>query len=227
MNSQIALLFLAGGTGTRMGGSLAKQFLSIEGKPLALYSLETFIQMGIFQEIIIVSPQEGKDFLKNASHSLKFATPGERRQDSLWNGLKLVSSTINWICVHDAARPVIDEAKVSSLIKEGLEHGAATLGLPAKYTMKECDNEGNVLRTLPRAALWEIQTPQIIRKDILEKGFAIAQKEKLTVTDDVSLAELAGFPVKVVMGWDTNIKVTTPKDLGLVEKLLSDARKAL
>ena len=101
--------------------------------------------------------------------------------------------------------------------------GAAATGMPIKFTVKETDGQNFVERTIPRSNLWEIQTPQVIHRDLLEKGFQEARDRNLTVTDDVSLVELLQHPVKIVEGDYTNLKITTKEDLALADLFLAQS----
>lgn len=206
---KISAILLSGGKGTRMGAPLPKQYLCLDEKPIACHSLEFFLKHPAIAEVIVVCASEYRSFFSH--YPVQFADAGERRQDSLFNGLGLAQH--EWVCVHDAARPFLTAELLSRLIEEGKEIGAATLALPVKNTVKECDHEGFVRSTPDRDYIWEVQTPQLLQREILIKGFAYARKHHLTVTDDVSLAELIGHPVKLVPGSYQNIKITTPEDL--------------
>lgn len=208
---KISAVLLAGGKGTRMGSALPKQYLMLEEKPMACHSLEVLRAHPAIEQIIIVCDPEYRAFF--SAYTVDFAEPGERRQDSLFNGLQLVEG--DWVCVHDAARPYLTKDLLSRLIEEGKKTGAATLAMPVKNTIKESDVDGLVLSTPDRRYLWEVQTPQLLTKKILEQGFAFAQQHHLTVTDDVSLAELINHPVKLVPGSYQNLKITTVEDLCL------------
>ncbi|MEZ5315111.1 MAG: 2-C-methyl-D-erythritol 4-phosphate cytidylyltransferase [Chlamydiales bacterium] len=202
-------IILAGGQGQRMNAPLPKQYLLLKKKPIACHSLEIFLNHPEMHQIIVVCAPEYRTLF--SEYHVEFADPGERRQDSLFNGLKLAK--YNWICTHDAARPYLTHKLIDRLIQEGKNHSAVTLGIPIKNTIKECDSTGFVLRTLNRESIWEIQTPQLVKKHILIKGFAFADRHNITVSDDVSLAELIDHPVKLVLGSQKNIKITTPEDL--------------
>lgn len=210
----ISLILLAGGTGTRMQSAIPKQFLELGGKPLSLYSYEIFLQLPEIQEIIVVAPLQWRHLFPEVK---KFALPGLRRQDSVYNGLQEVDEKHEWVITHDSARPFITSEMVKNLISEGKKTGAATLGVPLKPTIKEQTSDQHILRTLERASLVEIQTPQILRKETLQKGFSYADHYSLTVTDDTSFAELLGLPVKVVPGGYSNLKITTPEDIQIAE----------
>jgi 2-C-methyl-D-erythritol 4-phosphate cytidylyltransferase len=218
----ISVILLAGGSGSRMQTSTPKQFLSLSEKIVALYSFDLFASHPEVGEIVVVCTPPYRHYF--AAPHLKFAQPGARRQDSLWNGLQQVSSSADWICIHDAARPFLTREMLDRLFETGRTYGAATLGLPLKWTVKEATHFGFVARTLQREHLWEIQTPQIVSKRILERGFALAQSQQLTVTDDVALAEIAGHLVKIVEGDEKNIKLTTPSDF-LYAQWLSSKQK--
>jgi len=204
----LSLILLAGGSGSRMGSPTPKQFLPLQGKPIALHSFEIFRQAGI-EEIVIVCALEYRHLFDH-DH---FALPGKERYDSVRNGLELC--TKEWICVHDSARPFIDLAMIDRVYCAAQKTGAATLGMPMISTVKESCEKGIVKRTLDRSLIWEIQTPQVVRKDILWEGFA----KGVAVTDDVSLAEVAGYPVQIVEGSRSNLKITTQEDLIIARRL--------
>lgn len=193
-----------------MGGEIPKQFLPLNGKTLACHSLEVLQSHPLIAQVIVVCAPVFHPYFSD--YRVEFAEPGERRQDSLFNALQKVEH--EWVCIHDAARPFLTAPSLASLIEEGMEGvKAATLGIPVKNTIKFCDQNQCVQNTPDRSLLWEIQTPQLLTKELLERGFAYANRHAITVTDDVSLAELLGHPVKVVLGSYKNIKITTPEDL--------------
>lgn len=190
-----------------MGDATPKVFLPLSGKPMALHALETLSPL--VSEVVVVCPKEYRSLFPD---NTTFAEPGERRQDSVKNGFSALKSN-TFVLIHDAARPFVTKEAVLSLLKKGAPVGAAALATPAKNTMKEADSEGFVKKTLDRSSLWDIQTPQLIRYDWLEKGL----KTKETVTDDVSLVERLGYPVLLVPGDPANRKITYPSDLAEAE----------
>ncbi len=201
-----------------MGITTPKQYLPLAGKIIALYSYELLHQLDQVKEVIVVCDTEYQSLFKNGI----FAQPGERRQDSLFNALQHVCKDSEYVLVHDAARPLVRKEDVEAVIDAGLKFGAACLATPVKMTIKQADQSCMVIQTLPRDSLFEIQTPQVLKKELLIAGFEKAEKQNLTVSDDVSLAELIGHPVKLVMGSYENIKVTTPEDLLLAENVLNE-----
>lgn len=207
---KISVILLCGGKGVRLGSPIPKQYLPLAGKPIARYS---FDQLSGYGEMIVVAHPEWRNLFNE--EGVLFAEPGMRRQDSVYNGLQQASG--DWILVHDAARPFATKEDIDKLLKEAFKVGAACLASPVKNTLKFADADLNVLHTPDRSTLWEIETPQVVRKDILLKGFEKAHRENLTVTDDVSLAELVLAPVKLVQGKHGNVKITTTHDFAWAE----------
>lgn len=207
----ISLLFLAGGTGARMGTDIPKQYLFLKGKPLALHSFDILSSLPFITEVIVVCSSDYHHLFSRT----QYASPGKRRQDSVFNALQLATSP--FILIHDAARPFVDIHSIDALVEMATKYGAATLGVPVKSTIKKGTIGGKVQETLPRDHLIEIQTPQLIKREWLIEGYANIGQE--TVTDDVSLIEKLGYPVYLVMGSYQNIKVTTPEDLKIAEVL--------
>lgn len=218
--TKTSAILLAGGSGLRMQSNTPKQFLELDEKPVALYSFQLFLDMPEIDEIVVVCLEDFKELFQSANSSkpVVFALPGERRQDSVYNGLQAASHKI--VCIHDAARPFIDKTLVSRVLEAGKEFGAAAVGMPVKFTVKEIDEHNFVRNTPDRANIWEIQTPQVLQRAILEEGFAYTNQHKITVTDDVSLAELVGKRVKLVEGAHTNLKMTVPNDLAIASHIL-------
>jgi 2-C-methyl-D-erythritol 4-phosphate cytidylyltransferase len=124
------------------------------------------------------------------------------------------------VCIHDSARPLIDTELVRRVVKMADQWEAAVAGVQVKSTIKLCDASQLVINTLDRSHLWEIQTPQVIRLSLLKEGIRLALDLHLSVTDDVSLIELLGKPVKVVEGSYANVKITTPEDIILINQLI-------
>lgn len=218
----LGVVLLAGGVGSRMGSPTPKQFLELKNKRISHYSFDLFNSMNEVLEIVVVCHPEYHHLFEASNKRIRiaFASPGERRQDSVYNGLQAITSS-SLICVHDSVRPFITIPMVRSVASAAKEYGAAAVGVSVKFTIKETDVQHFVAQTHDRSRLWEIQTPQIIQKPILERGFEHALKNKLTVTDDVSLVELLKLPVKLVEGTYTNLKITTQDDLAYSEYLLN------
>lgn len=221
----VSVILLAGGKGKRMGVSMPKQYLPLLGLPIALYSFYTFAEMSQVKEIVVVCDPSYQDVFEDASEEikidLKFASPGKERQDSVFSGLQEINGSSELVCVHDSARPLVSALDIEQVLKDGLLYGAAVLGVPVKATIKEANRESFVVKTLDRRTLWEMQTPQVMKPELLRKGFDLVNRNHLEVTDDVSIVEHLKHPVYITEGSYTNIKVTTPDDLLLAERILN------
>ncbi len=215
-----SVIFLAGGVGARMGTSIPKQYVKICQKPLALYSFEVLMALPEVQDFIVVCDPAYhalfQDSAKSRKLSLRFALPGRRRQDSVFNAAQLLEHD-PLVCLHDAVRPLIEETMIRRVVETADHWEAAALGVKARSTIRICDGAQVVVASPDRASLWEVQTPQVIRLSLLNEGLAYAQEHRLTVPDDVSLVDALGQPVKIVEGSYANIKVTTPEELAIVE----------
>jgi 2-C-methyl-D-erythritol 4-phosphate cytidylyltransferase len=231
-DNSVSLVLLAGGVGKRMGAAIPKQYLELRGKPIATYSMAMFAGMPAIGEIVVVCEPEWKDVFEKCyaglarKPPLKFARPGAERQDSVFNGLHEISESAALVAVHDSARPLITAKDSTACFVDAMRVGAAVLGVPVKPTIKEVDADKKVVKTLKRALLWEVQTPQVIRPELLRAGFELVAKEGLEVTDDVSIVEALGEPVLITPGAYTNIKVTTPDDMSIAERFLDEAGNA-
>ncbi len=211
----ISAILLAGGLGTRIKSETPKQFLPLGSMPIAGYSFDILCKHELIDEVIVVCDKKYRSFFSHPK--VLFADPGKRRQDSVQSGLAAASPKSDAILIHDAARPFLTAKLIDDVIEAAKEIGAAAPGVPLKFTVKEVNSAGFVAGTPKRDRFFEIQTPQVMRKELLIEGFELAAKRNLTVTDDVSLVEILGRPVKLVTGSYMNIKITTSEDLTLAE----------
>ncbi|CAM9142989.1 unnamed protein product, partial [Sphacelaria rigidula] len=176
----VAAILLAGGVGKRMEADKPKQFLELQGKPVLEHSLDLFLNLhGISQLVLVLDEQYRDKFegLRKTEKRLVFADPGKERQDSVFNALQKVDASASLVCIHDAARPLVTKACVRKVINDADKHGAAVLGVLMKATVKESEDGQFVLRTIDRSRLWDIQTPQVVKPDILRRGFEQAKAE--------------------------------------------------
>lgn len=212
------VVLLAGGTGSRMGGPIPKQFLQLGHQPVFAHSLQLLASLPSRRELRVVCDPTYHSLLPPDTPT---ASPGARRQDSLKNALALLPEDDHLVLIHDAARPFVTLSLVEAAILAAAEVGAATLALPIPFTVKASDEKGLVKETLDRSRLWQIQTPQVVRGSLLRRGFEHCERENLTVTDDVSLAELLNHPVKLVPSSPLNFKLTSAHDFDYAHFLLS------
>ena len=221
----VGAIIAAAGRSQRMGGS-DKLFAVVGGEPLLAHTLSAFdVCRGVDRVVLVLSPEsmeQGRELVTEAGFSKVTAVcqGGERRQDSVRNGLEALASC-QWVVVHDGARPLVTAELIERGLEAAKETGAAIAALPIGDTVKEVEPPGLIGRTLSRGQLWAAQTPQVFRYDILREAHRQAQAE---ATDDAALVEKLGYQVKVFEGSPRNIKVTTAADLALVEALLAQGR---
>jgi len=211
-----------------MGADIPKQYLELCGRPIATWSLRTFLAMPEVGEVVIVCDPSWRHLFEEALSKessrkpIKFALPGAERQDSMANGFKETSPGASLVAIHDSARPLVTAEECATCFRDAMIVGAAVLGVPVKPTIKEVAEDGFVVKTLERSTLWEVQTPQVIEPALLREGLDMVARDGLAVTDDVSIIEAMGKPVKITKGLYTNIKVTTPDDMSIAERFLGE-----
>jgi len=216
-------ILLAAGSGSRLEAPVSKPLVKIGKYPVFLYSLRALIACPQIDEIIVVvNPANQRQITgiirKSSFKKVKAVVlGGRRRQDSVYNGLHAVKESSRWVLIHDSARPFIERALISKVIRQAVKHGAAILAVRPKATIKLAAGFF-VTRTLNRKKLWEVQTPQVFKKDLLLKAY----KKYLhaPVTDDASLIEKLGKQVNIVPGSYGNIKITTSEDLFLAKLIV-------
>ncbi|HEX3072465.1 MAG TPA: 2-C-methyl-D-erythritol 4-phosphate cytidylyltransferase, partial [Ignavibacteriales bacterium] len=207
------------GSGKRFGGSLPKQYTLIDGIPVIIRTLHAFQDIEAVTAFVIPINPEWESYLSklleeyNIIKPVLFTPGGRERQDSVCRAIEAANTLKpGIILVHDAVRPFVSKELVLSVIDNAGRYGAAIPALPARDTIKRKDNNGFVIETLNRSELIAVQTPQGFRTDLLIKAYDIASQKNIYSTDDAALAEMAGIPIKIVAGEDTNIKITTPTD---------------
>ena len=210
-----------------MGGGTEKQFLSLGAKPLLAHTLERFQQCELIDELFVVLPQEKITFCRDEiinryalSKVKELIAGGERRQDSVYSGLKAVDPDTMIVVIHDGVRPFIEESLIRRVIEAAQEWGAAVVALPEYDTIKEVTHDQFVFQTIDREKIWRVQTPQAFHYPLLWKAFEKAMSCGYYGTDEACLIEQIGHRIKIVGGSSFNIKVTTPDDLVLGEAIL-------
>ena len=226
------VIMLAGGKGERMGAPVNKILLSVCGKPAITRSVEAFASFA--DEMVIVARPEDRPVILSAleglglSFPLRFAEGGNTRQQSVLNGLRSISPDAeDTVLIHDAARCLVSPETVRRVIEGTAESGACIPGIPASSTYKVCGPGSFVSYTPDRSGLYEIQTPQGFRADIILPASLRAAEEGIDCTDDAGVLEHYRIPVKVVRGEPANIKLTEPEDLNRARNILEGAVSAL
>lgn len=213
------MIIAAGGSGKRLGGKTPKQFLRLGGKTVLEHSLSAFQELPPVKEIVIVAPSAHVQKATRVCKAGRFVkvtsvvTGGKERQHSVWNGLMAFRKVPDIVLVHDAARPFIRRRIIKKVIDAVCEYGTGVVGVPVKDTIKVEGMKGFYETTLERNRLWAVQTPQGFLFDLIVKAHTKARKQRFLGTDEASLVERLGVPVRIVHGDYRNIKITTADDL--------------
>ena len=221
-------VIVAAGKGRRMGTEVSKQFLPLCGKEILAHSVEKFEKAEKIRDIVLVTGEDSLLDVRDMAQEygwkkiVSVVAGGKERQDSVWNGLQAVSDDTDIVLIHDGVRPFVTEDILNHSIETAVEMGSCVAGVPAKDTIKVCNGEDIAVATPDRSTLWQIQTPQTFRKDLIMQAYQKAKAEGFVGTDDASLAEYSGCPVKVIMGSYRNIKITTKEDLLIGEAFLKE-----
>ena len=223
-----AVIIAAAGSSSRMGTGVDKQFVILAGKPVLWHTINVFKQLPQIRQILVTVSPGNAERVATLLHQTLTGVPwqivpgGAERQDSVRNALKLVSPSVELVLVHDGARPFVEPTCVLKSMQAAAETGAAVVAVPVKDTIKLADAAGGVKQTLDRSSLWQVQTPQTFRRELLLKAHEQAAAAGVVATDDAALVEWAGGSVSLVRGSYYNFKVTTPEDLVLAEAVAAE-----
>ena len=218
--SGVSAIIVAAGAGKRFGEM--KQFAYLRAKPVLEWTLERFEAHEAVEAIVLVLPDEKdmKHYRMRYAKILDIVRGGERRQDSVWQGFRLLNTAApEVVLVHDGARPLGSADLISRIIETARADGAAVPVLAIEDTIKEV-RENRVAGTVDRTFLARAQTPQGFRYDVLKKAMDTARRDRFYGTDEAALVERVGLPVTAVAGDQRNIKITTPVDISIAEALL-------
>ena len=215
-------IIVAGGTGTRMGRSLPKQFILLKDKPVLYYTLKTFLESYTDLQIILVLPVEFTDMGQEIidayfdKERIKFTAGGDTRFQSVKNGLALVDDEAI-IFVHDGVRCLLSKELIHRCYAQAVETGTAIPAIISKDSIRLVTEEGN--EAYDRNNVMLIQTPQTFHSKILLPAFQIDYKDKFT--DEATVVEAYGMKVSLVEGEENNIKITRPIDLLIAESIIN------
>ena len=222
----VTAIIVAAGKSERMGTGTDKAFLSLGPKPVIAWSLLAFESCTDIDQIILVVR---KDQISAAKAVLRMfgiskvkavVAGGQKRQNSVMNGLKEIDSDTRLVVVHDGARPCVTPATISETVKQARRLGAVAVGRRIWDTVKFVEKGSIVTRTEDRSKLWAVQTPQAFNAQLIRRAYAEAEKAKVDVTDDASAVELIGEPVKIYETNVPNLKITTVEDLQLAKAVV-------
>jgi len=220
-----AVIIVAGGAGKRFGSKEPKQFLLLNKKKMFEWSILAFKKLKQCKQIILVVPEYKIDEMQKYKkvYDIDIVCGGKERYNSVKNGLDIVKDNIDIVAVHDAARPLITEKIIEEVFKSAIKYGGAISAAIARDTIKFSKNGKNISKSIDRNNIWQAQTPQMFKTEILKKVYS--KKIPKNVTDDAQLVEKLGKKVMLVDGGYENFKVTQPVDFMLAEYILKGRTK--
>lgn len=238
MKKHCTAIVLAAGQGKRMGTSVQKQYIELEGRPVIYYTLKTFQESEIIDDIILIV---GKGQISYAQEEIvekyrftkvgAIVEGGKERYDSVWQGLKALRTAADglsdslkeaYVFIHDGARLFVDETILQRGYDTVILHRACVAGMPSKDTIKLVDDDTFAVQTPQRKFVWAVQTPQVFEASLIIEAYSkLMREEYINVTDDAMVVEqMMNVPVKLFEGNYKNIKITTPEDLEVAKVFL-------
>ncbi len=222
-------ILVAGGSGSRMGSAVPKQFLLLKDKPILVHTIERFLELTDNQIILvlpaaeieywnreIITKKAGESLLKDL-HRIKVVEGGASRFQSVRNGLGAIPAEKGLVAIHDGVRPIISLEIIKKSFEEALNHKAVVVSVLLKDSARVVDDNGGN-KAIDRSRIRLMQTPQTFDLELIKAAFVT--EEQSFFTDDASVVEHYGFPVKLIEGDYQNIKITTPEDLKIAEAFL-------
>jgi 2-C-methyl-D-erythritol 4-phosphate cytidylyltransferase len=235
--SRIAAILPAAGLGTRMGAETPKQFLELDGMPIVIHSVRRIASCALVTDIILATRADAVASLEELvkkeklKQRVRVVRGGDSRQDSVAQALAEVGDDTEIVLVHDAVRPFVTVDQITRVIEEARRCQAAILGVPAMDTVKEVkraslpEDVALITLTIPRERIVLAQTPQAFATKLLKEAFARAQADGVSASDEAGLVERIGHDVHVVLGSESNIKITKPADMELARFYLERERR--
>ena len=225
----LTAIIVAAGSSKRAG--FDKLLAKIAGRPVIQYTLAAFEKAMCVNDVLVVSRETVamRHFIvkTNLRKIRRVVRGGVRRQDSVQAGLNALDNEVEFVAVHDAARPLITAREIERVFAAARKHGAAALAVPITDTLKLADANHVVSGSIDRQNVFGMQTPQIFRRELLSQAYEQVKRDSLTVTDEISAIEHAGGRVVIVPAEDFNLKITYPNDLALAEGILKQRAQAV
>jgi 2-C-methyl-D-erythritol 4-phosphate cytidylyltransferase len=223
---KIAVIIPAAGTGQRLGYKTGKPYIKLNNKALVSYCLDTFAETPAITEIIIAVEktqlQRAKNLVKRQGISKIKAVicGGQTRSESVRNALNILDKNTDYVLIHDGARPFVSKKLIESCIQAVIKYKAVICAVPCTATIKSVDKNLNVMATLDRNSLWQVQTPQAFSYKLIMSAYEKINQKDIDFFDDASLVEQIPHKVKIVPGLNNNIKITTVEDLKLAKAMI-------
>jgi 2-C-methyl-D-erythritol 4-phosphate cytidylyltransferase len=224
--AKVAVILPAAGTGKRFGGNENKIFAKINDSPLFIKTLEPFVNRSdVCQTILVIAPADMETLRsKYGAHiglmGIKVVEGGAERWETVQKALAAVTEEADLVAIHDAARPCVAQEWIDRVFAKAAQTGAAILACPLHGTLKRTDKAGQITGTVDRQGIWEAQTPQVFKRQILMDAYSVVDRLPRPITDDAQVVEASGQPVWIVEGDPRNIKITTRGDLVLASSLI-------
>ena len=221
----LAVILPAAGRSSRFGGGRDKLLETLAGRPIIAHTVAAFTRRGDVSAIVIAAREPhaiARALGEPLDRRITFCRGGSSRAESVRNALAAVDATVEWVAVHDAARPLVSQELIDRTLELARQHGAAVPAMPVDLTIKQAAGPlpSPVQRTIPRHTLWAMQTPQVMRRSALAAAFHACPIPLEAVTDDVQLLELSGQEVWLAEGEQGNLKITTPMDLRVAQIMM-------
>lgn len=214
-----AVIIVASGVGKRFGSKIPKQFLMLNNKPMFMWSVESFMKLKCFKQIIVVVPKNLVGYISlKYKNIFECIAGGNERFDSVKIGLSVINEDIDYVAIHDGARPLISKTDIELVLKEAKKSKAAIAVEQTKDTIKVVSSKNKIIKTLNRSILRNAQTPQIFELSLLKKAYS--KKISGDITDDSSLIEKLKIKISTIETKFPNFKITTKYDFLVAEKLL-------
>lgn len=217
-----AAIIVASGSSQRMG--FDKLLAVLADKTVLERSVQAFLSVADIATIVVVCPEERWSRLGIDNPRIVRVDGGDTRQNSVNAGLAALGDAIEWVAIHDGARPLVSPDDIARCLMAAREHGAATLARPVTETMMRADADGFSTKRVERDQLWCMETPQVFELGSLRKAAQYTRGHNLNCTDEVSALQTIGGRVKFIEPASPNIKITTPADLALATALLKDSQ---
>lgn len=221
-------IIVAAGKSRRMNSTVSKQFIFIGGKPILAHTIDAFEKSSLIDKIVLVINEAEIEKCKkiivnkyNYKKLMKIVPGGKERQNSVFNGLKVLPSETNLVAIHDGARFLITPDIIDRAVRDAYDSNGVIVAMPIQDTIKETNSNKIISKTFNRDRLWAAQTPQVFPYSIIMKAHEKAREDNFLGTDDASLVERLGYEVDIVRGSVENIKITTNFDLILAEIILN------
>lgn len=222
--SRVGVVIVAGGSGSRVGGSELKQLRWVAGKPMLLHSLQTFQSIPEVAMVVCVLPRQYAGdpppwIFQSDPERMLISVGGKTRAESVSNGLEDLPAECTTVLIHDAARPLVSVPMIRRVMAEAQKGHGAIAALPVVDTLKRVDADGRITETVSREQLWRAQTPQGFPRSVIVNAHAEAKRAgwHAEATDDAALCERLGIPVHVVRGSEKALKVTEEGDFARAE----------